>query len=164
MISLVVAMDKDHLIGNQNQLPWYLPSDLKYFKEVTMNKIVIMGRKTFESIGKPLPNRINIVISRTANYNQNNVFVYQSVDDVINEYNLYSDSEQEVFVIGGSEIFKQFLPIADRLYITEIDNEFKGDTYFPEVSQSEWYLNKSIDGIVDEKNPYKHTFKIYEKK
>ncbi len=160
MISLLVAMDQHRLIGKDNQLPWHLPQDLAYFKKVTMGHKIIMGRKTFESIGRPLPGRENIIVTRDMTYTQPGCTILHSIEEIIA---LSSRSNEEVFVIGGAEIFKEILPVSDRLYITEIDHEFEGDTYFPERKHSEWIKVSAERGIMDEKNPYDYQFVIYEK-
>jgi dihydrofolate reductase len=156
MISFVVAMDENRAIGKDNDLPWYLPNDLKYFKKVTMGKPIVMGRKTYESIGKPLPGRENIVLTRDGNYKAEGITVVHSVDEVLQK-------EEEICVIGGSEVFKLFLPVADRLYITEIHETFEADTYFPELNENEWKEVSREPGIIDEKNKYTHDFVVYEK-
>lgn len=161
MISIVVAMDKNRLIGHNNELPWHLPADLAYFKKVTMGKPIIMGRKTHESIGRPLPGRDNIIITRNEHLKIEGCMVVHSVEDILK---LDKESSKELSIIGGAEIFKEVLPYTDRLYITEIDYEFKGDTYFPIIDQSKWKLISSEQGPKDEKNPYDYYFKIYDKK
>jgi dihydrofolate reductase len=157
MISFVVAMDQNRAIGKDNDLPWYLPNDLKHFKKTTMGKPIVMGRKTYESIGKPLPGRENIVVTRDESYKAEGTTIVHSVDEVLQL------NAEEICVIGGSEIFKQFLPVADRLYITEIHHTFDADTYFPELSADEWKEVSRTEGIVDEKNKYPHEFIVYEK-
>ncbi|MBY6036733.1 dihydrofolate reductase [Fictibacillus nanhaiensis] len=157
MISFVVAIDKNRAIGKDNDLPWYLPNDLKHFKKVTMGKPIVMGRKTYESIGKPLPGRENIVVTRDKNYIAEGTKIVHSIDEV-----LAIDAE-EICVIGGTEIFKLFLPVADRLYITEIHETFEADTFFPELDQNEWKEISRSTGTVDEKNKYPHEFVVYEK-
>jgi dihydrofolate reductase len=157
MISFVVAMDENRAIGKDNDLPWYLPNDLKHFKKTTMGKPIVMGRKTYESIGKPLPGRENIVVTRDQSYEAEGTTIVHSVDEVLQL------NAEEICVIGGSEIFKQFLPVADRLYITEIHHTFDADTYFPELSADEWKEVSRTEGIVDEKNKYPHEFVVYEK-
>lgn len=145
MISFVVAMDENRAIGKDNDLPWYLPNDLKHFKNVTMGKPIVMGRKTYESIGKPLPGRENIVVTRDDNYQAEGTTIVHSVDDVLKK-----DAE-ELCVIGGTEIFKLFMPVADRLYVTEIHHTFDADTYFPEINRDEWREVSRKPGILDEK-------------
>lgn len=127
MISLIVAYDKNRVMGYKNAMPWHLPGDLKYFKEQTMGKPMIMGRKTFESIGRPLPGRRNIVISRNPNYDGEGIELASSLDEAI----ALAGDVPEIMIIGGEQIFKLSLPIADKLYITHIDYEFEGDTFFP---------------------------------
>ena len=160
MISLIVAMDKYRLIGRENQLPWHLPQDLAYFKRVTMDHKIIMGRKTFESIGRPLPGRENIIVTRDTTYTQQGCTILNSIEEIIE---LSSNSDEELFVIGGAEIFKDILTVSDRLYITEIDHEFEGDTFFPERKESDWKKISVGKGIKDEKNPYNYQFVVYEK-
>jgi dihydrofolate reductase len=157
MISFVVAMDEKLAIGKDNDLPWYLPNDLKHFKKTTMGKPIVMGRKTYESIGKPLPGRENIVVTRDQSYVAEGTTIVHSVDEVLKM------NAEEICVIGGSEIFKQFLPVADRLYITEIHHTFVADTFFPELNDDEWNEVSRTTGIVDEKNKYPHDFVVYEK-
>ncbi|MBD7962857.1 dihydrofolate reductase [Fictibacillus norfolkensis] len=157
MISFVVAMDENRAIGKDNDLPWYLPNDLKHFKNVTMGKPIVMGRKTYESIGKPLPGRENIVVTRDEHYQAEGTTVVHSVDEVLKK------EAEELCVIGGTEIFKLFMPVADRLYVTEIHHTFDADTYFPEINRDEWREVSREPGIVDEKNKYPHDFVVYEK-
>lgn len=126
MISVIVAHDRNRVVGLNGKLPWHISEDLKWFKQVTSNKTVLMGRKTFESLGKPLPNRNNIVLTRDSSFSCEGVEVINSIRD------LSMQIEEEIFVIGGSEVYKQFIPFACRLYITYIDYEFEGDTFFPD--------------------------------
>jgi dihydrofolate reductase len=161
MLSFIVAMDKNRLIGKNNQLPWHLPEDLKFFKRVTMGHPIVMGRKTHESIGRILPGRENIVITRQQDYICKGCTMFYSVDAFIN----YSkEQNDEIFVIGGAEIFKETFPYADRLYITFINEEFEGDTYFPNFNEEEWNLVSVEKGIKDEMNPYDYEFRIYDRK
>lgn len=156
---LILAMDRNRLIGANNDLPWRLPADLKYFKKTTTGHPIIMGRKTYESIGKPLPNRQNIVLTRDPAYQIPGVIVVQTLDEAIQK----ADNPVK-FVIGGAAIYNMALPVAERLYITEIDEEFSGDTYFSNFSMADWQLVSSEEGEVNENNPYKHRFLIYERK
>ncbi|MCC3357084.1 dihydrofolate reductase [Bacillus sp. REN16] len=160
MISLLLAMDKNQLIGKDNDLPWRLPADLAYFKRVTMGHAIIMGRKTYDSIGRPLPGRENIIVTRDTSYKAEGCKVIHSIDEIVK---LREETDQELFVIGGAEIFKMILPYSDRLYITEIEEEFEGDTYFPAFNKNEWKVISKEKGIKDEKNPYDYTFIVYEK-
>ena len=156
MISLIVALDKNRVIGLNNAMPWHLPGELQYFKETTMGKPIIMGRKTFESIGRPLPGRRNIVITRNPQYDAEGIELALSLDEAIK---LAGDVD-EIMIIGGQQIFTESLPLADRLYITEIDHEFEGDTYFPEYEG--WQKVSCQERI---QTPYGYTFQycIYEK-
>ncbi|MCT6926239.1 dihydrofolate reductase [Metasolibacillus sp.] len=156
MISLIVAHDKNRVIGYKNEMPWHLPGDLKYFKEMTMGKPVIMGRKTFESIGKALPGRRNIVITRNAAYVADNIEVVGSLEEAL----ALVQDEPEIMVIGGEQIFKLALALADRLYITEIDYAFEGDTYFP--AYEGWQLVSEREPV-QAKEGYFFTYCIYEK-
>jgi dihydrofolate reductase len=161
MISFLVAMDEKRVIGKDNQLPWHLPEDLKFFKKVTMGHPIAMGRKTHESIGRILPGRENIVITRQNNYQCEGCTVFSSIKDFISYCQNQND---EIFVIGGAEIFKETFAYADRLYITFIHEDFEGDTYFPEFDFSQWQLLSSKKGPKDDKNPYDYEFRIYERK
>ncbi len=158
MISLLWAMDENWAIGRNNQLPWHLPEDLKYFKRVTMGKPIAMGRKTYDSIGRPLPGRENIVITRNQGVIIEGCTVIHDVKDLLKR------DDEELFVIGGAEIFKEILPFADRLYVTEIREKFEADTFFPKYNLSEWDLIESNPGINDEKNPYNYEFLVYQRK
>ncbi|PEZ08067.1 dihydrofolate reductase [Bacillus sp. AFS018417] len=160
MISLLVAMDKNRLIGKDNQLPWHLPADLAYFKKVTMGHPIIMGRKTFESIGRPLLGRTNIILTRNKNYEMEGCEVIHSIDDV---QKMDEQMNEEIFVIGGAEIFKEVLPFADRLYITKIEEVFEGDTFFPEINYDQWKEISVEQGVTDEKNPYTYAYHVYGK-
>jgi len=161
VISLIWAMDQNRLIGQNNRLPWRLPEDLKYFKAVTMGAPVIMGRKTFESINcRPLPGRNNIIMTRDQAYQAEGVTIMHEIADVM----AHVQGDKEAFVIGGAEIYTSFLPFADRLYITQIEDSFEGDAYFPEVNMDEWVLSSKEKGPKDEKNPYHYYFEVYDRK
>lgn len=163
MISFLVAMDKNHVIGYQNDLPWSLPLDLQYFKEVTMGHTMVMGRKTFDAIGRVLPGRKSVVLTRQKNIDlPEEVDIIHDVKDIIKMHE--ESPDEELFIIGGGELFKLLLPEADRLYITLIDYEFKGDTYFPKFDESEWEVVKKEKGIKNEENPYDYYFMLYERK
>ncbi|MCQ6275156.1 dihydrofolate reductase [Bacillus sp. V3B] len=161
MISYIVAMDKNRVIGKNNQLPWYLPADLQFFKRVTMGHPIIMGRKTYESIGKPLPGRENIIVTRNQEYKVEGCTVIHSVEELTK---FTEEKQEEVFVIGGAELFQVTFPNVDRLYITMIEHEFEGDTFFPEFNETDWNLISTEKGPKDEKNPYDYSFNIYERK
>ena len=158
IISLVVAMDKNGLIGRNKQLPWRLPADLRYFKEITMGKPILMGRITYESIGRPLPGRKNIVLTRNADYTASGCIVAHSIEEA-----LAAAGEEEVMIIGGANLYRQFLTRAKRIYLTEIDTKFDGDTYFPEIDKTCWREIKRQWFEPDSKNPYRYAFVILEK-
>ncbi|MFZ3588725.1 dihydrofolate reductase [Bacillus sp. DJP31] len=160
MISFVVAMDENRVIGKDNALPWHLPADLAYFKQVTMGKPILMGRKTHESIGRALPGRENIILTRNTNYQSATCTVIHDLGDV---QRLSQESEQELCVIGGAELFRELLSTAAKLYMTQIHHEFEGDTYFPEVDWKEWTVIDRKQGVKDEKNPYDYEYVIYER-
>lgn len=161
MISLIWAMDENRVIGKNNQLPWHLPADLKFFKKTTMGHPIVMGRKTYQSIGRPLPGRENIIITRNLEFSCDGCTVLHSVEELI-QY--AGNTDKEMFIIGGAEIFKEVFPIADRLYITKIYEEFDGDTFFPEINMNQWKRVFSEPGLKDEKNPYHFEFFIFERK
>lgn len=162
MISLLAAMDHNRTIGAQNDLPWRLPNDLKFFKEKTTGNTIIMGRKTFDSIGKVLSNRENVVITQQQTDFPDGVHIIDNLNQ-IREWNR-ANPDKELFVIGGATIFEQILPYADRLYITLIDETFEGDTYFPEFSEEEWNITSKEKGEKNEKNPYDYFFLQYDRK
>ena len=159
VLSMIVATALDRIIGKDNDMPWHLPADLQYFKKMTLGKPIIMGRKTFESIGRPLPGRKNIVISRDPNYQANGVNTVTTVDDALA---LVKDVE-EIMVIGGGAIYKHCMPAATRLYITHINAEVAGDTQFPEYDLSEWNKVSSDVRLADENNKYDVDFCVYER-
>jgi dihydrofolate reductase len=160
MINIIVAISNNLAIGKDNKLLWHLPNDLKFFKKTTTGHPVIMGRKTFEAIGKPLPNRLNIVISRNKKENQESLVYCNSLEEAIA---LAKTKDEEIFIIGGGEIYKQSLAIADTLYITQVNVDIDGDTFFPEIDNT-WHPIFEEAHLADEKHPYDYTFLIYRKK
>ena len=166
-LALIVAQGLNRVIGNDNKLPWYLPEDLRYFKEVTMGKPIIMGRKTFESIGKPLPGRLNIVITRDSNWSAEGVKVVSGLGDAIEvgEGQALIDGVEEAVIIGGAQIYAQSLSIVDRLYLTQVEAEPEGDAYFPEVDYSQWQeLGRQSFPAGDQPNRYPYAFIVYDRK
>ena len=166
-LSLIVATANNNAIGRNNELPWHLPQDLKYFKSVTLGKPVIMGRKTFESIGKPLPGRTNIVVTRQKDWKFAGVLVAKSVEEALTIGQQFRNEQnnlaEEIMVIGGAEIYRHALPIADRVYLTRIDANVDGaDAYFPELSVNQWKLASELPGDSDAN--LKHKFMVFEKK
>lgn len=160
ILSIIDAMGKNNELGKDNQLLWNLPRDMKHFRETTSGHPVIMGRKTFESIGRPLPKRRNIVITRDTEYTKEGIEVVHSMEEAID---LFSGTEEEAFIIGGAEIYKQALPFAGRLYITHVDGSFEADAFFPTVNYSEWKEISREHFDKDEENNYPCDFVIYEK-
>jgi len=162
MISMIWAMGKDQVIGRNGTMPWHLPRDLAFFKEKTLGKPIVMGRKTWESFGsKPLPKRTNIVLTRDESFTlppEQGIVIHDLQDA------LPYAREQELMVIGGSQIYEQMMPMADRLYCTFIDEAFEGDTFFPEIDWEQWQVVEETPGITDEKNPYRYRFVIYDRK
>jgi len=161
-ISFIVAVSENNVIGKDNQLPWHLPSDMKYFKNKTWAMPVVMGRKTFEALGKPLEGRTNIVITRQTDWRPAGVEIVHSIDQAIVEATKLD--AKEIFIIGGAEIFSAALPSADRIYLTLIHHGFEGDAFFPELKQEEWKLVSNKDHEADEKNKYAHSFQVWERK
>lgn len=156
MISVIVAYANGRVIGRDRSIPWCLPADMQHFRRTTKGHTVVMGRHTFESIGKPLPHRRNVVLTTQQGYHPEGVEVVHSPDDVL--------TLGDVFVIGGASLYRMFLDKASLLYITEIALEAEGDTHFPEWSRQDFMLVSSQDGICNESNPYPHTFLLYQRK
>jgi dihydrofolate reductase len=134
-ITLIVAMTTNRVIGLNNRMPWHLPADLKRFRKITMGYPILMGRKTFESIGKPLPGRTNIIISKNPDYRQAGCLVFNDIPTAIHAGCRFAE---EIFVIGGSDLYQATLPLAGTLYLTEINKDFPGDTFFPEIDPGDW--------------------------
>ena len=158
-LSFIVAMDKNRGIGLKNELPWSMPADLKHFRLKTTGKPVLMGRKTHDSIGRALPKRPNIIITRDESYASEGCEVYHSIDDALQNLQQYD----EVMVIGGANLFAQMLEQADRLYLTIIDHKFKVDTYLPDMNLSAWKIVEKIDNKADAENPHNYCFITYDK-
>jgi dihydrofolate reductase len=161
MISMIAAYAKGQVIGKANGVPWRLPNDSRYFKRMTLNHTVVMGRKTFASINdRPLPHRRNIVLTSNPTFTCAGVEVFHNVDEVLA---LDKAEDEEIFIIGGEQIYAAFLPLADRLYITEIELTVEGDTYFPAWKRQDFTLISTQPGLLDEKNTLPHTFCVYER-
>lgn len=160
MLSAVIAMAENRVIGKNNQLPWRLPADLKHFKAITIGHAVLMGRKTYESIGKPLPQRTNIVLTRNPRFVAPGCLVVTSSEEAIQ----YAKSEnKEIFIIGGAEIYQQLLPEIQRIHLTLIHHHFAGDTYFPELNPHEWQEVENISHASDQENAYAYSFLTLER-
>lgn len=164
--SIIVAMAENRVIGRNNKLPWYLPNDLKYFKAITMGKPVIMGRKTFESIGKPLPGRSNIVITRNQEWQHPGVTVVHNLDDAFRkaEATAVIDGVDEVMIIGGDQIYQTSLDLADRIYLTQVHAEVEGDAWFAEVDWGQWNESAREDFNAADPNPYDYSFIVYDRR
>lgn len=158
MINIVVAKASNNVIGAKNDLIWHLPNDLKHFKSLTSGHPIIMGRKTFESLGRPLPNRTNIVVTRDQNWNAEGIEITSSLVKAIETA---KKIDEDVYIIGGGNIYKQAMEFTDVLYITEVHHEFDGDTYFPEIDSEEWEEVDREDFKKDEKHPYAYSFVTY---
>lgn len=158
-LAIIVATDKQGLIGKDNDLPWKLSADLQYFRSVTMGKPLIMGRNTHESIGRPLPGRKNIVITTNVDYQAEGCVVVTSIDAALAE----CETDEEVMVMGGASLYKQLLPQADRLYLTDVDAELEGDTWFPKWDKKQWLETSREDHPADEKNQYPYSFVVYDR-
>jgi dihydrofolate reductase len=162
IVSVIVAASENNVIGRDNQLPWHLPVDLKYFKQTTMGKPIIMGRKTFESVGRPLPGRPNIVITRQADYSREGLIVTASIQEALEAAKAFNTDE--VFITGGSEIIAQALPsLVQRVYLTRVHADVEGDAFFPVIAKEHWKLVSSKPHPADEKHAYALTFEVWEK-
>lgn len=159
-ISIIAAMDQDCVIGINNQLPWKLPADLQWFRRQTMGKPVLMGRTTYESIGKPLPGRLNIILTREKDYAVEGAVVAHHLDEAM----AAAGAVDEVMVIGGAALYEQMLGLADRLYLTQIHRHFAGDAWFPRIDPEEWVEIERSDCQADERNPYDYSFMILERR
>lgn len=160
MISLIAAIGKNYELGKKSSLLWHMPADMKHFRETTRGHTVIMGRKTFESIGKPLPNRRNIVVTRDRAYSAAGIEVVHSLDEAVNKF----PGPEEVFVIGGAEIYKQAMEVADRLYITYVGGDFPdADAFFPEIIPIVWNEVSREEHKKDSENPFDYVFSFYER-
>jgi len=157
-ISIVAAMDERRLIGRANALPWRLPADLRHFKALTLGKPVIMGRKTFESIGRPLPGRSNIIVTRDPGYAPEGVLVAHNLNDALDMAREVVGSEGEAMVIGGANIYFQFLPRADRMYLTMVHDQFEGDAWFPAYDRRDWGVIHEEHHPADERNDAAYSF------
>ncbi|MFM2482933.1 type 3 dihydrofolate reductase [Celerinatantimonas sp. YJH-8] len=156
LISMIAAMAQHRVIGQGNQMPWHLPADLKHFKSVTLNKPVFMGRKTFESIGRPLPQRRNYVLTRDLTWNAPGTVAVSDIDQVLALEQAKGASE--LMIIGGGQLYHHYLLKAQRLYLTLIDLEVSGDTYFPDYQEDLWICSQQTECFPDEQNPYRYQF------
>ena len=160
MITIIAAIGNNNVLGKDNQLLWHLPKDLKHFKSLTEHHPVIMGRKTYESIGKPLPNRTNIVISRKENWFQEGILIVSSIKEAIK---FAKKIDENIFIIGGGNIYEQTMDFADRLEITQVKADFEADTFFPKINEKIWMKTREECHEKDDKNNYDFCFQTYEK-
>ena len=151
MVSLIVAHAKQNVIGFNGDMPWSLPADLKGLKKLTTGNTIVMGRKTYETLGRPLPNRRNVVLTANTDFTAEGIDVIHSIDEI-------KDLPDKVFIFGGSTIYNQTMHLVDEMYITVIDEQFAGDTFFPDYDLNEWTVESSDDGTIDDKNRYPHRF------
>ena len=158
-ISIVVAMASNRAIGLNNTMPWHLSADLQYFIKITMGKPILMGRRTFESIGRPLPGRTNIIISRNKNYKHEGCLVYNSIDEALEICRV----DEEVMLVGGACFYETILPVADRIYLTQIHRHFQGDTFFPEFDSNSWREIERKDINDDQNAMFEYSFITLEK-
>lgn len=161
IISCIVALAKNRVIGKDNDIPWYFPADLQYFKKTTIEHTVIMGRNCYVSIGKPLPKRTNIIVTRDPFFISSNCLIARSIPEAL--HMAHQAAEKEAFIIGGGQIYEQTTDLWDKLYITEVDTEVEGDVFFPEIDMTEWRLISESAHQKDEKNLFDYTFKVFEK-
>ncbi len=159
IISTIVAVSENEVIGKNNQLPWHLPADLKYFKKITNGHHVLMGRKCFESIGKPLPGRTNLVLTRNNNYQPDGIVKIHTIDDGINIAKEHG--ETELFILGGADVFRLTMPVIDKLYFNTIHAEFEGDTFWPKTDWTQWKLDSTEYHDADTNNLFPYSFSVF---
>ena len=165
-IAMIAAVAENNAIGINNKMPWYLPGDLRYFKAVTMGKPIVMGRKTFESLGKPLPGRTNIVITRNPQYSRDGIRVAHSLEDALSlaESIAMIDGINELMVIGGAEIYRQALSKAERLYLTRVYQSFEGDAFFPEIDENQWTETAREDQKTEDDQHLTYSYLVLDRK
>lgn len=154
LISAVVALSENRAIGKNNQLLWHLPADLAHFKQITTGKPIVMGRKTYQSIGRPLPNRSNVILTQDKQFKAEGCIIVHSIEAALT----VSTGQDEMCIIGGAEIYRQFMPWIERIYLTKVHHVFPADTFFPELNADEWKETESISHPPDEKNKYSYSF------
>lgn len=162
LISAITAVSQNNVIGLNNSLPWHLSADMKFFKKTTMGHVVVLGRKSYEAFGKAYPGRTNIVITRQKDFHLPDARVVHSVEAALEQAR--SLEKEEIFILGGAQIFEQSLPLVDRIYLTRIYENFEGDTFFPKIDFDEWELVKEEQHEPDEKNIYKYSFQTWDRK
>lgn len=160
IVSIIAALANNRVIGNNNKLPWKLPSDMARFRQLTAGKPLIMGQKTFESIGSALPGRKNIILTLDHNFQAPNCVIAHSIKEALEAV----EGAEEAMICGGSSVYEQFLPLAGRMYLTLIEGDFAGDAFFPEFDYADWREKERIENQPDKENPYKYTFLVLEKR
>lgn len=160
LLSIIVAMDKNRVIGKDNDLPWRLSADLQHFKKITMGKPIVMGRKTYDSIGRPLPGRENIILTRDSSFKAEGCTIMHSLDEIFE----YCEDQEEIMIMGGATLYEVTLKLANKLYITEVHAEVEGDTWFPEIDFNNWTETSREDYKADEKNDFNFSFVQFERK
>lgn len=158
-LSLIVAVSENRVIGRDGQLPWRLSADLRRFKRLTMGHHIIMGRRTFESIGRLLPGRTMVVVTRQADYEAGEALVAHGIDEALG----LAASDDQVFIIGGGEIYRQALPAVNRIFMTQVHTQIQGDAFFPELQLDDWQLVEQSQHPADEQNEYEHSFVVYDR-
>lgn len=161
IISLIVAASTNNAIGKNNQLPWHLPNDMKFFKNTTWAMPVLMGRKTFESLGKPLVGRLNILITRQKDWKPQGTVIVHSLAAAVTA--AHNADYKEAFVIGGGEIFNEAMPLANKIYLTRVDAKVEGDVFFPEINTQDWQLVSEQSFLADEKHAYAYHFQLWQR-
>ncbi|MBF0715613.1 dihydrofolate reductase [Gemelliphila palaticanis] len=156
MISLIVAFDKNKCIGNDNKIPWKIKNDMKRVRDLTTNQTILMGRKTYDSIGRALPNRINRVLTRDTNFTANGIEVYTNKESSIDNI-----KTEKLFIFGGTQVYKEFIDLCEEMYITEVGTTIKGDSYFPNIDLDKWFLVSENKYKEDSNNEFDYTFKRY---
>jgi dihydrofolate reductase len=156
----VAAVAENGVIGIADALPWHLPTDMRHFRELTTGHTIVMGRRTFETLPRPLPNRRNVVVTRDRAYQARGALVVYDLDEAIS----LAPNDDEVFVVGGGEIYKQAMPRADRLYLTVVHADLEGDTFFPKFTEADWILKEDIHNEADESHSYSFSFRLYERR
>lgn len=162
-VAAIVAMSQNRVIGKNNQLPWHMPADLKHFKMLTTDHAIIMGRKTYETIGRPLPNRTNIILTRSSSFQAKGCFSAHSFTEALSLAK-EKNQQEEIFIIGGAQIYQQLMPQIQFLYLTIIHHDFLGDAFFPEIDKHKWKELECITHLADEANPYNYSFIQLEKR
>ena len=157
MLSLIVALSENYVIGREGQLPWHLSADLKRFKKLTMGHHIVMGRKTYDSIGRQLPGRTSVVLTRQTDWSVEGVLTATDLETALE----LAGDDEEVFIIGGSQIYQLALPLVERLYVTRVQASVSGDTYFPEITSEQWQLEQTDSFSADEKNDHDYSFLVY---